>query len=81
MVNCHKVPLAIPLYICCELRQKGNMCCLLPAGPFRYLDSYGADKFVDRMKRLQEVVGEAQFQPCDLMLDYAKDTSKKFHKR
>lgn len=50
-------------------------------GPFRYLDSYGADKFVDRMKRLQEVVGEAQFQPCDMMLDYAKDTSKKFHKR
>ncbi|KAK3702079.1 hypothetical protein QZH41_014768 [Actinostola sp. cb2023] len=50
-------------------------------GPFRFLDSYGADKFVNRMQQLQQTIGEAQFAPCQLLLDYAKDPTKKFHKR
>lgn len=50
-------------------------------GPFRYLDTYGADKFVDRMKRLHDTIGGERFVPCQMLLDYAKDPSKKFHKR
>lgn len=50
-------------------------------GPFRFLDTYGADRFVNRMQQLQQTIGEVQFQPCELLLDYAKDQSKKFHKR
>ncbi|KAM7446960.1 hypothetical protein ABFA07_004783 [Porites harrisoni] len=50
-------------------------------GPFRYLDAYGADKFVARMERLHETIGGERFVPCQMMLDYAKDSTKKFHKR
>lgn len=50
-------------------------------GPFRYLDAYGADKFVARMERLHETIGGERFVPCQMMLDYAKDPTKKFHKR
>ncbi|XP_031569640.1 trifunctional enzyme subunit alpha, mitochondrial-like [Actinia tenebrosa] len=50
-------------------------------GPFRFLDTYGAERFVNRMKELQQTIGEVQFQPCQLLQDYAKDPSKKFHKR
>lgn len=50
-------------------------------GPFRYLDAYGTDKFVERMEKLQETIGGEQFVPCQMLLDYAKDPSKKFHKR
>lgn len=48
-------------------------------GPFRYVDLYGADTVVNAMNRYKEVYGEA-FQPCDLLLQHAKDTSLKFHK-
>lgn len=50
-------------------------------GPFRYLDAYGADKFVERMEKLHETIGGERFVPCQMLLDYAKDPSKKFHKR
>lgn len=50
-------------------------------GPFRYLDTYGADKFVERMEKLHETIGGERFVPCQMLLDYAKDPSKKFHKR
>ena len=50
-------------------------------GPFMFLDTYGTDKFVERMERLHEVVGGERFVPCQMLLDYAKDPSKKFHKR
>ncbi|ELU04463.1 hypothetical protein CAPTEDRAFT_162556 [Capitella teleta] len=47
-------------------------------GPFRYLDAYGADKVVAHMNRFQDAYGEA-FAPCQLLLDHAKDSSKRFH--
>lgn len=50
-------------------------------GPFRYVDTYGAENLVAKMHKFQEEVGEAQFAPCQLLLDHAKDPSKKFHKR
>ena len=56
-------------------------CYFLISGPFRYLDAYGADKFVERMHRLHEAIGGDRFVPCQMLLDYAKDPSKKFHQR
>lgn len=47
-------------------------------GPFRYLDLHGAGPLVARMERYQQLYG-IQFQPCQLLLDHAKDSSKKFH--
>ncbi|KAG8238401.1 hypothetical protein J437_LFUL017943 [Ladona fulva] len=48
-------------------------------GPFRYLDSYGADKFVAKMREFEQHYG-SPFTPCQLLLDHAKDSSRKFHK-
>jgi len=46
-------------------------------GPFRFMDAYGVSKLVDRMQRYQDVFG-AQFEPCQLLKDMAKD-NRKFH--
>lgn len=46
-------------------------------GPFRLLDSYGAQKFVDVMLRYRDALGP-QFEPAPILKDYAK-TNKKFH--
>lgn len=47
-------------------------------GPFRYVDTYGADKIVQWMERFRELYGQ-QFTPCQLLLDHSKNSSKKFH--
>lgn len=50
-------------------------------GPFRFVDTFGAGNLVKLMEKYQRLIGESQFQPCQLLLDHAKDPSKKFHKR
>ena len=46
-------------------------------GPFRYLDTYGIDKYVAMMNGFAETMGP-QFEPCQLMKDMAA-SGKKFH--
>ncbi|KAK2183945.1 hypothetical protein NP493_291g02008 [Ridgeia piscesae] len=47
-------------------------------GPFRYTDIVGADTLVRQMEEFQSVYGQS-FTPCQLLLDHAKDSSKRFH--
>jgi enoyl-CoA hydratase/long-chain 3-hydroxyacyl-CoA dehydrogenase len=46
-------------------------------GPFRYLDAVGVSSYVDRMNGFADTLGE-QFEPCQLLKDYAT-SGKKFH--
>lgn len=47
-------------------------------GPFRFVDMFGADKLVVKLQEFQRVYGD-MFAPCQLLLDHAKDTSRRFH--
>ncbi|XP_008277263.1 hydroxyacyl-CoA dehydrogenase trifunctional multienzyme complex subunit alpha a [Stegastes partitus] len=47
-------------------------------GPFRFVDTFGAERLVSTMRRYEDVYGN-QFTPCQLLLDHAKDPSKKFY--
>ena len=49
-----------------------------PIGPFRYLDSYGAQKLLSTINRFRETYGD-HFEPAPLLQDFAKDPSRKFH--
>merc|ERR1712045_347664 len=40
-------------------------------GPFRYIDTMGAQTFVDHMRRFEQSYGVA-FTPCQLLLDMAR---------
>jgi enoyl-CoA hydratase/long-chain 3-hydroxyacyl-CoA dehydrogenase len=46
-------------------------------GPFRLVDSMGAQKLLDTMQRYRDVFG-ARFEPAPILKDYAK-ANKKFH--
>lgn len=48
------------------------------AGPFRFVDIYGADRLVKKLQEFQSIYGE-MFTPCQLLLDHAKDPTLKFH--
>ena len=50
----------------------------MKGGPFKFVDLYGADKIVDRLRKYEDIYGPA-FRPCDLLVDHAKDSSKKFY--
>ncbi|XP_021574170.1 trifunctional enzyme subunit alpha, mitochondrial isoform X3 [Carlito syrichta] len=47
-------------------------------GPFRFVDLYGAQKVVDRLKKYEAAYGN-QFTPCQLLIDHAASPSKKFY--
>lgn len=47
-------------------------------GPFRWVDFYGANTLVDKMHKFRDEYG-APFTPCQMLVDHAKDTSKKFY--
>eukprot|EP00088_Acartia_fossae_P018174 TRINITY_DN2046_c0_g1_i4.p1 TRINITY_DN2046_c0_g1~~TRINITY_DN2046_c0_g1_i4.p1 ORF type:complete len:780 (+),score=289.95 TRINITY_DN2046_c0_g1_i4:37-2340(+) len=47
-------------------------------GPFRYTDTFGAQKIVDQMRRFEEHYGAA-FTPCQMLLDMAKQNKKFFN--
>ena len=47
-------------------------------GPFRFVDSFGAQKLLDKINKFRDTYGE-HFEPAPLLVDFAKDPSKKFH--
>jgi enoyl-CoA hydratase/long-chain 3-hydroxyacyl-CoA dehydrogenase len=48
-------------------------------GPFKFVDLYGASKIVEKCKFYEQIYGNS-FTPCDLLVQHAKDSSKKFYK-
>jgi len=50
-------------------------------GPFRFVDTYGAGNMVNLMEKFQRLIGEPQFEPCQLLMDHAKNPDLKFHKK
>ncbi|XP_012289213.1 trifunctional enzyme subunit alpha, mitochondrial [Orussus abietinus] len=47
-------------------------------GPFRWVDTFGARRLVNKMEEFQAHYGES-FKPCQLLRDMASDSNKKFH--
>uniref|UniRef100_I3N8S7 Trifunctional enzyme subunit alpha, mitochondrial n=1 Tax=Ictidomys tridecemlineatus TaxID=43179 RepID=I3N8S7_ICTTR len=55
-----------------------NKVLFLCPGPFRFVDLYGAQKIVDRLRKYEAAYGK-QFTPCQLLIDHANSPSKKFY--
>lgn len=51
----------------------------MKGGPFKFVDLYGADNIVAKLKAFEQIYGPS-FKACDLLLDHAKDSSKRFYK-
>ncbi|XP_004582707.2 trifunctional enzyme subunit alpha, mitochondrial [Ochotona princeps] len=47
-------------------------------GPFRFVDLFGAQKVVDRLRKYEAAYGQ-QFTPCQLLIDHANSPGKKFY--
>ena len=47
-------------------------------GPFRFVDSYGAANLLEKMNSFRDVYGD-HFEAAPMLIDYAKDSAKKFH--
>ncbi|KAM7078300.1 trifunctional enzyme subunit alpha, mitochondrial [Molossus nigricans] len=47
-------------------------------GPFRFVDLFGAQKIVDRLRKYEAAYGK-QFTPCQLLIDHANSPNKKFY--
>lgn len=47
-------------------------------GPFRWVDSIGVDKFVEKLEELQQCQGP-RFQPAQTLMDMVKSSNKKFY--
>lgn len=47
-------------------------------GPFRFLDTFGAQNLLDKINKFRETYGE-HFEPAPLLVDYAKDPTKRFY--
>lgn len=51
---------------------------MCPSGPFRFVDLFGAQKVVDRLRKYEAAYGK-QFTPCQLLIDHANSPNKKFY--
>lgn len=67
-------PTSFTLRLLLLLSLKSCLC----SGPFRFVDLYGAQKVVDRLRKYESAYG-IQFTPCQLLLDHANSSSKKFY--
>jgi len=47
-------------------------------GPFKFTDIYGAENIVAKLQGFEKIYGPS-FKPCDLLMEHAKDSSKKFY--
>ena len=47
-------------------------------GPFRFLDSFGANNLLAKINHFREVYGD-HFDAAPMLVDFAKDSSKRFH--
>jgi enoyl-CoA hydratase/long-chain 3-hydroxyacyl-CoA dehydrogenase len=47
-------------------------------GPFKFTDIYGAANMVAKLQGFEKIYGPS-FKPCDLLMEHAKDPSKKFY--
>ena len=51
----------------------------MKGGPFKFVDIYSAQHIVEKMRFFEQIYGES-FKPCDLLIEHAKDSSKRFYK-